>query len=116
MVAAEVDFDAPALVRRALEEQALILNATGPGTLRFLPPLVVRRPRSRRRCGGWAAARLSRWITTGWPRRCSSRRAHAEPPGDGRDAVLAWPISEISSSATSSRQANSIAARAASVA
>ena len=41
MVAAEVDADAPALVRRALDEQALIINATGPGTLRFLPPLVV---------------------------------------------------------------------------
>jgi acetylornithine/succinyldiaminopimelate/putrescine aminotransferase len=33
--------DAPALVRRALLEQRLVLNATGPGTVRFLPPLVV---------------------------------------------------------------------------
>jgi acetylornithine/N-succinyldiaminopimelate aminotransferase len=41
MVAAEVDADAPEIVRRALVEQALVLNATGPGTLRFLPPLVV---------------------------------------------------------------------------
>ena len=41
MVAAEVAADAPELVRRALTEQALIINATGPGTLRFLPPLVV---------------------------------------------------------------------------
>jgi acetylornithine/N-succinyldiaminopimelate aminotransferase len=41
MLAAEVSFDAPAFVKRALEEQALILNATGPGTVRFLPPLVV---------------------------------------------------------------------------
>jgi acetylornithine/N-succinyldiaminopimelate aminotransferase len=41
MVAVEIDADAPALVRRALTEQALILNATGPGTVRFLPPLVV---------------------------------------------------------------------------
>ncbi|HVE68737.1 MAG TPA: acetylornithine/succinylornithine family transaminase, partial [Solirubrobacteraceae bacterium] len=40
-VAAEVD-DAPALVRRALLEQRLVLNATGPTTVRFLPPLVVR--------------------------------------------------------------------------
>jgi acetylornithine/N-succinyldiaminopimelate aminotransferase len=41
MVAAEVDADAPELVRRALWEQRLVLNATGPRTLRFLPPLVV---------------------------------------------------------------------------
>ena len=41
MVAADVDADAPAVVRRALLEQHLILNATGPGTLRMLPPLVV---------------------------------------------------------------------------
>ena len=41
MLAAEVDFDAPGFVKRALEEQALVLNATGPGTVRFIPPLVV---------------------------------------------------------------------------
>jgi acetylornithine/succinyldiaminopimelate/putrescine aminotransferase len=41
MVAAEVDGDAPELVHRALTEQRLVINATGPGTLRFLPPLVV---------------------------------------------------------------------------
>jgi predicted acetylornithine/succinylornithine family transaminase len=41
MVAAEVDRDAPELARRALLEHALVINATGPGTLRFLPPLVV---------------------------------------------------------------------------
>jgi acetylornithine/N-succinyldiaminopimelate aminotransferase len=41
MVAADLDIDAPALVRRALEEQRLIVNATGPGTLRLLPPLIV---------------------------------------------------------------------------
>src|SRR5450755_4513307 len=32
---------APDLARRALLEQRLVLNATGPGTIRFLPPLVV---------------------------------------------------------------------------
>ena len=41
MVAAEVDADAPELVGRALLEQRLVLNATGPTTVRFLPPLVV---------------------------------------------------------------------------
>jgi acetylornithine/succinyldiaminopimelate/putrescine aminotransferase len=41
MVAAELETDAPALVRRALFDQRLVLNATGPRTLRFLPPLVV---------------------------------------------------------------------------
>jgi acetylornithine/N-succinyldiaminopimelate aminotransferase len=41
MVAAELQTDAPALVKRALFEQRLVLNATGPRTLRFLPPLVV---------------------------------------------------------------------------
>ena len=32
---------APDLVRRALLEQRLVLNATGPATVRLLPPLVV---------------------------------------------------------------------------
>ncbi len=40
MLAAEID-DAPELVRRALLEQRLVVNATGPDTVRFLPPLVV---------------------------------------------------------------------------
>ena len=40
MRAIEVD-DAPGLVRRALLEQRLVLNATGPTTVRFLPPLIV---------------------------------------------------------------------------
>jgi acetylornithine/N-succinyldiaminopimelate aminotransferase len=33
--------DGPGLVRRALEEQRLVLNATGPDTVRLLPPLNV---------------------------------------------------------------------------
>ena len=40
MQAIEVD-DAPAVTRRALLEQRLIANATGPTTIRFEPPLVV---------------------------------------------------------------------------
>ena len=41
MLACELDIDAPALVRRALLEQRLVLNATGPSTLRLLPPLTL---------------------------------------------------------------------------
>jgi acetylornithine/succinyldiaminopimelate/putrescine aminotransferase len=41
MVAIDVDADAPTIARRALLEQRLVVNATGPRTLRFLPPLVV---------------------------------------------------------------------------
>jgi predicted acetylornithine/succinylornithine family transaminase len=41
MVAAEVDAPAPEVARRALAEQRLVINATGPGTLRFVPPLVI---------------------------------------------------------------------------
>jgi acetylornithine/N-succinyldiaminopimelate aminotransferase len=41
MVAFDVEADAPALVRRALLEERLVVNATGPGTMRMLPPLVV---------------------------------------------------------------------------
>jgi acetylornithine/N-succinyldiaminopimelate aminotransferase len=33
--------DAPGVVRRALLEQRLVCNATGPETIRFLPPLIV---------------------------------------------------------------------------
>ena len=41
MAAADLDADAPELARRALLEQRLVVNATGPATLRFLPPLIV---------------------------------------------------------------------------
>ena len=41
MVAVDVEADAPDTARRALLEQRLVINATGPRTLRFLPPLVV---------------------------------------------------------------------------
>jgi acetylornithine/N-succinyldiaminopimelate aminotransferase len=40
MLAIEID-DAPALVVRALTEHRLVLNATGPSTIRFLPPLII---------------------------------------------------------------------------
>jgi acetylornithine/N-succinyldiaminopimelate aminotransferase len=40
MQAIEID-DAPTLARRALLEQRLIVNATGPTTIRFEPPLIV---------------------------------------------------------------------------
>jgi acetylornithine/succinyldiaminopimelate/putrescine aminotransferase len=33
--------DAPDLARRALLEQRLVVNATGPATIRLEPPLVV---------------------------------------------------------------------------
>ncbi len=41
MVGADIAGDAPDAARRLLGEQRLICNATGPRTLRFLPPLVV---------------------------------------------------------------------------
>jgi acetylornithine/succinyldiaminopimelate/putrescine aminotransferase len=41
MAGVDVDADAPALVRRGLAEQRIVLNATGPATLRFLPPLNI---------------------------------------------------------------------------
>jgi predicted acetylornithine/succinylornithine family transaminase len=43
MLAIDLDggVDAPSLARRALLEQRLIVNATGPGTIRLEPPLVV---------------------------------------------------------------------------
>jgi acetylornithine/N-succinyldiaminopimelate aminotransferase len=40
MVAAEID-GAPEIARRALVEERLVVNATGPDTLRFIPPLVI---------------------------------------------------------------------------
>jgi len=41
MLACELDVEAPALVRRALLEQRLLVNATGPTTMRLLPPLTI---------------------------------------------------------------------------
>jgi acetylornithine/N-succinyldiaminopimelate aminotransferase len=44
MIAFElVDGGAPDLVSRALTEERLVLNATGPTTVRLLPPLVIDR-------------------------------------------------------------------------
>jgi predicted acetylornithine/succinylornithine family transaminase len=37
----EPDVQAPEIARRALLEQRLVVNATGPSTLRLLPPLVI---------------------------------------------------------------------------
>jgi acetylornithine/N-succinyldiaminopimelate aminotransferase len=41
MLACEVDVSAPEAARRALLEQRLVVNATGPTTLRLLPALIV---------------------------------------------------------------------------
>ncbi len=41
MLAAEVDLPAPDVVRRALLHERLVVNATGPTTVRLLPPLTV---------------------------------------------------------------------------
>jgi len=41
MLACELDTSAPEVVRRALLEQRLVVNATGPTTVRLLPPLIV---------------------------------------------------------------------------
>ena len=43
MLAIDLDerVDAPGLARRALLEQRLVVNATGPATVRLEPPLVV---------------------------------------------------------------------------
>jgi predicted acetylornithine/succinylornithine family transaminase len=41
MLACELDVSAPDVVRRALLDQRLVLNATGPTTIRFLPPLII---------------------------------------------------------------------------
>jgi len=41
MLACELDVPAPEVMRRALLEQRLIVNATGPTTVRLLPPLLV---------------------------------------------------------------------------
>jgi acetylornithine/N-succinyldiaminopimelate aminotransferase len=41
MLACEIDVPAPAVARRALLSERLIVNATGPTTVRLLPPLIV---------------------------------------------------------------------------
>jgi acetylornithine/N-succinyldiaminopimelate aminotransferase len=41
MLACELDIPAPGVVRLALLDQRLVLNATGPTTVRFLPPLII---------------------------------------------------------------------------
>ncbi|HEY2632424.1 MAG TPA: acetylornithine/succinylornithine family transaminase [Solirubrobacteraceae bacterium] len=41
MLACEIDVSAPEVVRRALLHHQLIVNATGPATVRLLPPLTI---------------------------------------------------------------------------
>jgi acetylornithine/N-succinyldiaminopimelate aminotransferase len=41
MLACDLEVPAPAVARRALLEQRLIINATGPATVRLLPPLTI---------------------------------------------------------------------------
>jgi acetylornithine/succinyldiaminopimelate/putrescine aminotransferase len=41
MIGFDVDIDAPKIARRALLEERLVINATGPVTLRLLPSLLV---------------------------------------------------------------------------
>jgi acetylornithine/N-succinyldiaminopimelate aminotransferase len=41
ILACELDVPAPAIAGRALLEQRLVINATGPTTLRLLPPLTI---------------------------------------------------------------------------
>ena len=65
--------DAPGLARRALLEEHLIINATGPTTLRFLPPLTCPTTRSTTRCPARRAARVP--ANGGWVRRQGYRRA-----------------------------------------
>jgi acetylornithine/succinyldiaminopimelate/putrescine aminotransferase len=43
MIGADLTVDAPELARRALLEQRLVINATGPETIRLEPPLVIGR-------------------------------------------------------------------------
>ncbi|HEX2015177.1 MAG TPA: acetylornithine/succinylornithine family transaminase [Solirubrobacteraceae bacterium] len=42
MIAADVEADAGAVVLAALQQQRLVINATGPCTIRLLPPLTLR--------------------------------------------------------------------------
>src|ERR1700730_313529 len=44
MLACELDVQAPAVARRALLERRLVVNATGPSTVRLLPPLTIGEP------------------------------------------------------------------------
>jgi len=41
MLAAELDVPAPEVMKRTLSEQRLVTNATGPTSLRLLPPLTI---------------------------------------------------------------------------
>ncbi len=43
MLACDIGEGAPDVARRALLDQRLVINATGPGTLRLLPPLTITR-------------------------------------------------------------------------
>ncbi|HEY3959253.1 MAG TPA: acetylornithine/succinylornithine family transaminase [Solirubrobacteraceae bacterium] len=56
MLACELDIAAPAVARRALLEQRLVVNATGPTTVRLLPPLTIDAADAREACARLGAA------------------------------------------------------------
>ena len=99
MVAADVDRSAPEVVRRALREQRLVINATGPQTLRFLPPLVLERAHVEDALGAARAAarRLARL----------GQRAAALPVGAGGACVYVnggIEVEELAARKTSHRR------------
>jgi acetylornithine/N-succinyldiaminopimelate aminotransferase len=71
VLACDLDISAPDVVRRALLEQRLVLNATGPTTVRFLPPLIIDErhvDQALERLGAALKARDSADLPSGTPR------------------------------------------------
>ena len=105
MVAFDLDgVSGPDLVKRALLEQRLVVNATGPQTVRLLPPLIVGEARDRRRGrppprlpAGTALAsserrpRPCRAPGTGWPASCPRTRGSAARETVAISFIVSWP-------------------------
>ena len=74
------------LARRALLEERLVINATGPSSLRMEPPLIVTEARSTRPWPVWA----------GWFRERPRRLVSSDPPLERMRAALRGEYSAIS--------------------
>ena len=91
---------APELARRALLEHRLVINATGPDTIRLEPPLIVASRRSTRPCAGSASCCRERvppgQVTVPLARPARRRAAaavlRALPERSRATATAPWPV------------------------
>ena len=106
MLACELDVDAPAVVREALLGQRLVLNATGPSTLRLLPALTIS-PRAGAGRPGPARGRAGERVSGGMRRRAGRTASSSTTIRRGSTSTPCTPTSPASPTGGSGAHASS---------